>query len=154
MASGSRNQQTARAGEYYVAAELSRRGVYAVTFAGNMPKIDILASNTDQSRTVKIQIKTRKSGTWQCSIDDGKPIKKKEEEDRFWIFVDLTKENEPPEFYIVPDDWIRNNIYETHKAYLDKRFGTRPITLKSKHHAIEAKRLIEWKNKWELLRIF
>ena len=41
-ATGARNQQTGRAGEYFVAAERSRRGAYAVTFAGSMPRIDIL----------------------------------------------------------------------------------------------------------------
>ena len=38
-------QQVARAGEMFVAAEIHRRGGYAVTFAGNMPGIDILASD-------------------------------------------------------------------------------------------------------------
>jgi hypothetical protein len=36
---GASNQQVARAGEHFVAAELNKRGAYAVTFAGNMPKI-------------------------------------------------------------------------------------------------------------------
>ena len=52
-------QQVARAGEHFVAAELNRRGVYTVTFAGNMPKIDVLASDKEQTRTVSIQVKTR-----------------------------------------------------------------------------------------------
>ena len=42
---GARNQQVARAGEYFVAAELNKRGAFAVTFAGNMPKIDLMACN-------------------------------------------------------------------------------------------------------------
>lgn len=33
-------QQVARAGELYVAAEIHKRGGYAVTFASNMPGID------------------------------------------------------------------------------------------------------------------
>ena len=45
---GASNQQVARAGEHFVAAELNKRGAYAVTFAGNMPKIDLLACNADQ----------------------------------------------------------------------------------------------------------
>jgi len=154
MAKGSRNQQTGRAGEFYVAAELNRRGANAVTFAGNMPKIDILASNTDQSKTVRIQVKTRRAGTWQCSIEDGGSMKDDHENDSYWIFVDLAKENQPPEYYIVPNWWIRNNIYKTHKAYLNKRFGRRAVTLESKHHAVDVKRLLEWKNKWNLLKIF
>ena len=63
MATGAKIQQTARAGEHYVAAELNRRGAYAVTFAGNMPKIDILASDIGQKRTVQVQVKTRRTGT-------------------------------------------------------------------------------------------
>jgi len=68
---GASNQQVARAGEHFVAAELNKRGAYAVTFAGNMPKIDLLACNADQSRTVQIQVKTKKGGrSWHSSIVD------------------------------------------------------------------------------------
>jgi Holliday junction resolvase-like predicted endonuclease len=64
---GARNQQTRQAGEYFVAAELCRRGAYAVTFAGNMPGIDILASNTSRDRIIQIQVKTKRSGDWHTS---------------------------------------------------------------------------------------
>ncbi len=59
---GARNQQGARAGEYFVVAELNKRGAHAVTFAGNMPTIDLMACNHDQSRTVDIQVKTKRGG--------------------------------------------------------------------------------------------
>ena len=81
-------------------------------------------------------------------------MKRQAEEDKFWIFVDLLKENDPPEYYIVPTWWMRNNIHNTHKAYLKKRFGRRAKALESKHHAVDAKRLLEWKNRWDLLNIF
>ena len=148
-----RNQQTAQAGEHYVAAELNRRGAYAVTFAGNMPRIDILASNVTQTRTVSIQIKTRRAGTWQCSITDGEKCKRKSNEDVFWVFVDLSKDRNPPDYYVVPDWWIRNNIHETHDAYLKKRFGKRAVTLDSKHHAVNHPRLAKWKGRWDILKI-
>jgi hypothetical protein len=35
------NQQVAYAGEHFVAAEIHRRGGYAVTFSGNMKGIDL-----------------------------------------------------------------------------------------------------------------
>jgi hypothetical protein len=57
---GASNQQVARAGEHFVAAELNKRGAYAVTFAGNMPKIDLLACNEDQSRTVQNSSENKK----------------------------------------------------------------------------------------------
>ena len=46
---GASNQQVARAGEHFVTAELNKRGAFAVTFAGNMPKIDLMACNQDRN---------------------------------------------------------------------------------------------------------
>jgi hypothetical protein len=153
MATGAKNQQTARAGEHFVAAELNRRGAYAVTFAGNMPKTDILASNSDQSRTVSIQVKTRRSGTWQTSIDQGKKCTPFADETHFWIFVDLEDTDASPLYYIVPDWWMRNDIHEVHQAYLGKHGGSRPFNRKSKHHGISSKRIERWKDRWDLLSI-
>jgi hypothetical protein len=153
MATGASNQQTARAGEFFAAAELNKRGAYAVTFAGNMPSIDILASNRDQSRTVRIQVKTKRSGSWQTSIDRGKRCEPRENEDSFWIFVDLGKENDAPKYYIVPEWWIRNDIYEAHQSYLRKHGGKRKFSQDSKHHSIDSRRIQEWEGKWDVLGI-
>ncbi len=49
MAVELKTHQVGQAGEHLVAAELHRRGAYAVTFSGNMPDIDVLASNVDRS---------------------------------------------------------------------------------------------------------
>jgi len=154
MATGASNQQTARAGEFFVAAELNKRGAYAVTFAGNMPSIDILASNRDQSRTVRIQVKTKRSGSWQTSIDRGKRCSPKVDEDSFWIFVDLGREKESPKYYVVPEWWVCNDIYRAHHAYLEKHGGKRKFGSESKHHSIDTKRIQEWKGKWGVLGIF
>ena len=153
-ATGARNQQTGRAGEYFVAAELSRRGAYAVTFAGNMPHIDILASNLDRSRTVHLQVKTRRAGTWQTSIDEGKPRRRKENEDHFWVFVDLHEPPEPPGYYVVPLWWIQRSIYREHHAYLARKGGVRAVNPSSKHHGITESRILKWKDRWNLLGLF
>jgi hypothetical protein len=49
---------TGVAGEYFVAAELSRRGYIASISLRNTRGIDILATNQDGSRSVTIQCKT------------------------------------------------------------------------------------------------
>jgi len=46
------------AGEYFVAAELSRRGYVASITLRNARGIDILASDGDAKRSVGIQVKT------------------------------------------------------------------------------------------------
>jgi Holliday junction resolvase-like predicted endonuclease len=155
MTKGQRNQQTSRAGEYYVAAELSRRGAYAVTFAGNMPKIDMVAGNSDNTRMVNIQVKTKRSDSWQTSIDEGIPHDKPRiPETSFWILVDIGNSEEHPEYWIIPEWWISNDIYKTHQAYLSKHGGQRVRSPKSKHHAITETRIAQWKNRWDVLGLF
>jgi hypothetical protein len=155
---GARNQQVARAGEYFVVAEINKRGAHAVTFAGNMPKIDLMACNQGQSRTVYIQVKTKRGGrSWHASTLFGRPTQRPAtplEETAFWVFVDLGDWDTAPRYWIVPDWWIRNDIYEAHKAYLDSHGGKRARNPDSTHHAIDEKRLGEWQGKWETLGIF
>jgi hypothetical protein len=48
------------AGEYFVAAELSRRGFIASMTLRNTKGIDILVSNAEATRQVGIQVKTNR----------------------------------------------------------------------------------------------
>ena len=68
--------------------------------------------------------------------------------------MDLSKPEQHPNYYIVPDWWIRNDIYRTHKAYLRKHGGKRKYNPESKHHRIDIKRIKQWKDKWDILKIF
>ena len=152
---GARNQQVARAGEHFVAAELNKRGAFAVTFAGNMPKIDLIACNQDQSRTIHIQVKTKRGGrTWHSSIVGSKPMNPPADETNFWVFVDLGDLDASPRYWVVPDWWIRDNIYRTHKTYLDSHGGKRARNPDSTHHSINESRLEEWQEQWDILGIF
>ena len=54
--------QVGRAAEHYVVAEIHRRGGWAARFGGNMPKIDVLATNHGQTRKVTIQVKAKFGG--------------------------------------------------------------------------------------------
>lgn len=46
------------AGEYFVAAELSKRGFIASITLRNTRGVDVLCSNSEASKTVGIQVKT------------------------------------------------------------------------------------------------
>jgi hypothetical protein len=152
---GARNQQVGRAGEYFVVAELNKRGAFAVPFAGNMPKIDVIACNSDESRTVYIQVKTKRGGkNWHSSIVGSQPMSPKADEDHFWVFVDLGDTNTCPRYWIVPEWWIKDNIYKTHQAYLNRHDGIRPGNPDSTHHSIDESRLEQWKDRWDILGIF
>ena len=147
--------QVGQAGEHFVAAEIHRRGASAVTFSGNMPDIDVLASSVDRSRTVAIQVKTKTAGTWHTSFHRGHRRRKVEDETDFWVFVDVGKNPDlPPEFFVVPAWWMENSIYARHKAYLKRHGGQRPRNPDSAHHGIPKSVVKEWRNRWDLLGIF
>ncbi len=151
---GARNQQVARAGEHFVVAEPNKRGAFAMTFAGNMRKIDVIACNQDQSRTVHIQVKTKRGGrTWHSSIVGSKPMEPVAGETNFWIFVDLGHVDASPRYWIVPGWWIRDDIYRAHQQYLADHGGRRARNQDSTHHAISEDRLTEWQAAWGILDI-
>ena len=56
MATGRSNKLVGQTGEYLIAAELSRRGLIATTFTGNVPHYDIIASD-ETGRHVSVQVK-------------------------------------------------------------------------------------------------
>lgn len=147
-------QQAGRAGEYFVVAELNKRGAFAVPFAGNMPKIDIIACNNDESRTVYLQVKTKRGKNWHLSIVGSQPMSPKDDESHFWIFVDLGDVNAHPRHWIVPEWWLKDNIYHAHQAYLHQHGGIRPSNPDSTHHSIDERRLEPWHDRWDILGIF
>ena len=61
--------RTGRAG----AGELNRRGSYASPFSGNVPGIDIVATDENQQSMAYIQVKTKRGpgGSWQVSLRNG-----------------------------------------------------------------------------------
>jgi hypothetical protein len=145
------NQQVGYAGENFVAAEIHRRGGYAVTFSGNMKGIDLLASDVNHERVISIQVKTKTAGTWQTSTKHGKKQTEPSDVTRFWIFVDLGKAD--PEYYVVPGWWMENDIFTNHQKYLDLHGGHRAKTDSCTHHAIPVKRISQWKDDWDGLGI-
>jgi hypothetical protein len=118
--------------------------------------IDIIEGDLDRTRTVTIQVKTRRVGTWQASVDDGRRAAPAPDKKHFWIFVDLSEGMTSPGYYVVPGSWIRKSISEVHSKYLKRHGGTRPRNPRAKHHGIDSntKRIQEWKDRWDILRLF
>ncbi len=111
------NQQKGRAGEAYVVAELNRRGIYATSFAGSMPIIDIVATNQEQTKSVNIQVKTKTTRQgWQI----GKGIERHVHGDNFFvILVDLCREG-TPDFYIFERLELKRRVEEIYRQYLTR----------------------------------
>lgn len=107
---------TGVAGEYFVAAELSRKGYIASITLRNTKGVDILCSNSNATKTIGIQVKTNSSSNRSWILN-----KKAEEyfaDNLFYVFVNLNNSQEYPDFFIVPSKVIAEYTKEGHANWL------------------------------------
>lgn len=106
------------AGEYFVAAELSRLGYIASISLRNTRGIDILATNQDGSRSITIQCKTSQKRRKSWILND-----KSEDfasDSHFYVFVSLGKSGERPRYHIVPGHVVATRVKAGHREWLNK----------------------------------
>ncbi|MBA2255889.1 MAG: hypothetical protein H0W05_01625 [Thermoleophilaceae bacterium] len=92
------------------------------------------------------------TGTWHTDTRRGQPREPERDETRFWAFVDLGTPDGSA-YYLVPAWWIENEIHATHAAYLARHGGRRARNPASTHHAVQTRRIEEWRDRWDLLRV-
>ena len=105
---------TGVSGEYFVAAELSRRGFVASLTLRNTRGIDILASNADATKSVGTQVKTSQ-GTrpdWLLNAKAEVDLA----ENLFYVFVCLPEEGQPS-FYVVPRAIVAQYVRDDHSKW-------------------------------------
>ena len=107
------------AGEYLVAAELSRRGYIASITLRNTRGIDILASNADATRSAGIQVKTnqRSSRSWVLNEKVEREVQSELADNLFFVFVCLNDLG-PPAFHIVSRKEVARYCHESHQRWL------------------------------------
>jgi hypothetical protein len=152
------NQSTAELGRALVAEMLERRG-FTVTQMKTRNLTLLLAESRSQlraqngGRRVAVRVKTRRSGTWQGSVSDGAANPATTHPETFWVFVDIERGKDAAEFFIAPDDWVRHDIYREHQVYLARHGGVRAESPESNHHAIQPRRVRQWRDRWDLLGV-
>jgi len=108
---------TGVAGEYFVAAELSRRGHIASISLRNTRGIDILATNQDGSRSVTIQCKASQKTQKRWVLSD-----KSEafvSSTHFYVFVLLGAAGERPRYHVVPSRVVAKHLKADHKKWIN-----------------------------------
>jgi len=124
-------------GEYFVAAELSKRGNIASITLRNTKGVDILCSNSEATKTVGIQVKTNSGSS------------------RNWILnqkADLNENKKHPEFFIVPSKIVAQYCKEGHSNWLStpsKKGQKHKDTPMRKFHDTNE----EYLNRWDLLNL-
>lgn len=139
--------QAGIAGEYFVAAELTRRGYVASITLRNTRGIDILASNADATKSVGIQVKTSQgpAAAWMMS--------KKAEADLadnlYYIFVRLPSDGAPA-YHVVPRREVAHFVRQSHARWL-----ATPGRGGKAHRDNDLRQYVdsthEYENRWELL---
>ena len=103
-----RSNAIGKAGEFFVAAELERRGLKVAMLFGNEEYYDILAVNT-KSKCITIQVKTTSSKRRCWTLDE---TKIKADPSFFFVFVSLNN-LENPSYHVVPSvdvvDYVKVN---------------------------------------------
>jgi len=143
------------AGEYLVCGELNKRGIIASLTIKNTRGMDILASNSDASKSAGIQVKTTiharaKYPSWIL----GEKADTYVSDNLFYVFVLLKADKERPDFYIVPSKIVADYIKTETEKWMKSPSKT------GKPHVDSGIRLFEiyedeiakkYYNNWELL---
>jgi len=106
------------AGQCFVAAELSRRGLIATVTLRNARGVDVLACNESATRTASIQVKTNQYSNKKWLLD-----KKAEDlvaDDLFYVFVNLNGLGGVPTYHIVESNTVAKDLKRRHKKHLSK----------------------------------
>jgi len=145
------------AGEYYVVAELLKRGIVAALAPRNAPSFDILA--TRDNCTVKIRVKTKSQeySVWQWAVKkDSSIFRSLSEHGDFTVLVDLAMETKDLKFYVLPtyriDVWLKKDFEEWVKTP-GKNNRPHDPTNKKRNLCQEkyAQELSKYLNQWEKL---
>jgi len=129
-------QITGLAGEYFVAAELLKRGWQVAMTLENSKAIDLIATN-ESGRTRRIQVKTLRSGP-NCFTLHTEKIKSED----FNVFVYLNDEEEQPNYFIVKGEELLSD--KTH--YYSASLGRSDLRETVNHGPLQ-----EHKNQWNKL---
>ena len=105
-------------GEYFVCAELGKRGILALLTPKNNPLFDVVAVSQDASRTVTIQVKTmseRNNQGWKLGMDI---CTRKNNPLLYTVLVNLT--GTEIEYYIYQYDILSERVEKAYSDYLLK----------------------------------
>jgi hypothetical protein len=109
---GSVTGLTGAAGEYHVAAELSRRGWLATVTIKNAPGTDVLAQDLVTGQMVSIQVKTASPGNdLQLSA---KAEAATAERNAWFVMVQLGALDVRPNFFVVPRNVVAACLFAEH----------------------------------------
>ena len=159
------NGITGAAGEFYVAAEVSKLGSVATLTIKNTPLVDVIATNLKNVKSANIQVKTRSINNEQGWRLTRKAEDKSMIKNLFYVFVNL-KKDELSDYYIIPFNEFADFIKEKHKRWMKMRArdgsphrdndvrNFKPDQVNLPFFEADVKLGKKYKDKWDTLKIF
>lgn len=127
-------QMTGLAGEFFVAAELLKRGLQTSLTFGNAKAIDLFAVNATTGETFTIQVKSlRRKNFFPIDPTKIRPTS-------IYVFVVLNNRGASPDYYIVPGK---------HLSEVPEKFGKWFLNYKT-FPGIHPKDLVEYHENWQI----
>lgn len=140
MGTHSKRYQTQWATQFYVAAELTRRGYLVSLTLGNAPVADLLVVSPEQEQFM-IDVKGQSTKNFWL-------IQRRESQDGlFFVLVYLPKDyDEPPKFYILSSTELMRER-EEYKHHIESTSGK----YDDKMGGINWKTAFDYENRWDTL---
>lgn len=107
------------AGEYYVMAELLKRGVIAALAPRNSPAFDILATKGEKTIRVRVKTKSEQYDAWQwMTKKDGTLFRNLSDHHDFTVLVNLAEKTKDMEYFIVPTSDLNKWLIEDFNGWV------------------------------------
>jgi hypothetical protein len=145
------------AGEYYVVAELLKRGVVAALAPRNARAFDVLATKGNHMARIRVKTKSEQWDPWQwVAKKDGSIFLELADENDFTILVNLASDRAKLAFFIIPTAILNTWLITDFQEWLaTPGKGGRPHSeTNSKRHlgfSSYAERLEPYRENWEIL---
>ena len=140
---------TGATGEYYVAAELSRRGWLATVTIKNAPGTDVLAQELTTKRTVAIQTKTSTGGKSFTLTDRDEQTF---DPDPGWVvLVGLDSPTDRPSFFVIPRCHLATMLYALHHWWLDQPGRKGQPHNDTGRRSVQRDSVAGYRDRWDLL---
>jgi len=126
-------QLSGLSGEFFVAAELLKRGLQAAPTLGNAKSIDLFAFNPTTRKQFTIQVKTLRAPNYFL-IGASEIL-----ESQIYVFVLLNPDSAPPTYFIVPGETLASKSGEFGRYFHDVKMP-----------GIAVKHLRPFENNWDV----
>lgn len=149
-----KNGRIGVAGEYFVMAELTRRGYVASPTSKNTKAIDLLVSDKNGKQLAAIQVKicdNPKQQKWKMS----KSVEQNDEANLYYVFVNMNGGAEPS-YYVVPSRYVAYRVWQDYDEWINtpgKQGQKRNETSMRTFEFVDEEEQAQYKDAWYLLGI-